>query len=64
MAVATLRKIRRIVDDYDAQDRANVRLSRHVLSAAVLIAGCLVVIVVLSGAALPRLLTAVLAWFR
>ena len=64
VAIATLRKIRRIVDDYDEQDRANQRLSRRMLSAAAMITAGLAVIIVLSGAALPRLLTAVLGWFR
>jgi hypothetical protein len=64
VGIATLRRLRSIVDAYEKQDRADNRSNRRMLLAAALIAGCLAVIVVFSGAALPRLLTAVLAWFR
>ena len=64
VAISTLRKIRRIVDEYEDADRSNVRLSRRVVSAGAVITGCLVLAIVVTGAALPRYVTAVLAWFR
>ena len=64
VAISTLRKIRGIVDDYDEEQRLNDRLSRRVLIAGIVVTSCLAVILLFTGGALPRLITAVLAWFK
>jgi len=64
VAVSTLRKIRGMVDDYDEEERRNHRLSRRVVATTVVLVAILAVILALSGGALPRVLTAVLGWFR
>ena len=64
VAISTLRKIRGLVDDYDREQRLNHRLSRRVLVTGTLIAGLLAIVILLTGGALPRLITAVLGWFK
>jgi hypothetical protein len=64
VAVSGLRKIRGVVDEYDEERRLNERLSRRMLTAGALVAGLLTVTILLSGGALPRFITAALAWFK
>ena len=65
VSISTLRRIRGIVDDYDEERRLNDRLSRRILIAGIVVTSCLAVILLLTtGGALPRLITAVLGWFK
>jgi hypothetical protein len=60
VAVSTLRKIRRIVDDFEDQDRRNARASRRIAIAVVITVCAVLVVLMLTGGALPRLLTGLL----
>jgi hypothetical protein len=60
VAISTLRKIRRIVDDFEDQDRRNDRTSRRVAIAAAIAVVALLVVLMVTGGALPRLLTGLL----
>ena len=64
VAVSGLRKIRGLVDEYDEEQRLNDRVNRRMLTAGALVAGLLAVTILLSGGALPRFITAALAWFK
>ena len=64
VAVSTLRRIRGIVDDYDEEQAQKDRLSRRVLAAGLIVAVVLAIVLVTTGGALPRVITAVLGWFR
>ena len=64
VAVSTLRRIRGIVDDYDEEQARKDRLSRRVLAGVLLAAVVLAIVFLTTGGALPRVITAVLAWFR
>lgn len=60
VAISTLRKIRRVVDDFEAQDRDNERASRRIAIGVTVTIGVLLLLVMLTGGALPRLLTGLL----
>ena len=60
VAVSTLRKIRRIVDDFEDRDRRNARSNRRIAIATAITIGGLLVVLMVSGGALPRLLTGLL----
>ena len=64
VAVSTLRRIRGIVDDYDEEQARKDRLSRRVLAGGLLAVGVLAIVFLTTGGALPRMITAVLGWFR
>ena len=64
VAVSTLRRIRGIVDDYDEEQAQKDRLSRRVFLAGALVAVVLAVVLLTTGGALPRIITAVLGWFN
>ena len=64
VAISTLRRIRGIVDDYDEERAQKERLSRRVFVAGVLAAVVLALVVLLTGGALPRIVTGVLGLIR
>jgi hypothetical protein len=60
VAISTLRKIRRIVDDFEAQDSRNDRASRRIAIVTTVTVVGLLIVLMLTGGALPRLLTGLL----
>ena len=60
VAISTLRKIRRIVDEFEDQDRRNARASRRIAILTAIAFGGLLLVLLVTGGALPRLLTGIL----